>query len=387
MSQKYCFNQYLHCYSQVFLASASVLVALTIPSFFSLSGSQLMAQTAATQDLEAAGLYQQGVVRYSRGDFQGGEMLLRQALQIDPNLAAARTYLGNIMLRQNRLDAAIQEYAEAVHIDPNFAEGYFNLGLGLYKQGQREAAVTAYRQALVVNPTMAAAHYNMGLALYEMGQVGDAIASYQKGINLDSSNTNAFYNLGIALQKQGQTQEAMNAYREALQINPSNVAAYNNLAGLMVSQGQTTNAIAIYQEAIRKVPNNPDAYYNLGMTWYNQSEYKKASSAFKRAQKQYREVGNYELAEKMTGLIQQTAQGRSNPSVTTQAPTPTQTSTENPQNNEPIQSSEATGNNENNPNTIVEFEQPIPGALENTSENPGNTTTPPTEAQPASLEK
>jgi hypothetical protein len=49
-------------------------------------------------------------------------------------------------------------------------------------------------------------------------------------------------------------------------------------------------------------------YYNLGVAFYNQGEFKKASSAFKRARKQYRQQGNTEQANKIEQLMQQVAQ-------------------------------------------------------------------------------
>ena len=89
---------------------------------------------------------------YNNQDFQGSEIAFRKALERDPNISTARNYLGNILLQQNRLDLAIQEFGEAIRLNPNLGEAYYNLGVALQKQGQKEAAITAYRQALVVTP-------------------------------------------------------------------------------------------------------------------------------------------------------------------------------------------------------------------------------------------
>ncbi|MEC4815054.1 MAG: tetratricopeptide repeat protein [Scytonema sp. PMC 1069.18] len=301
-------------------------------SIIPIPGSKLLAEDfVPSQNLEAASFFQQGVMRYHRKDLQAAENAFRQALQHDPNIAAAYNYLGNIMLQQNHLDVAVQEYGEAIRINPNLSEAYYNLGLALHKQGQQEAAITAYRQVLVINPTMATAYYNLGLALYELGQVDEAIAAYQQATHLDSRDANAYSNLAIALQQKGQTQEAIATYRKALELNPQNAQAYNNMASLMALRGQTSEAIAIYQEAIRKVPNHPTTYYNLGVAWYNQGDYKKAEIALKRAQDEYRQQGNIEQADKTVELMQQIAQLAAykktqvgqNPNP---APTPTPTS-------------------------------------------------------------
>ena len=125
---------------------------MAAPTITNFPVSKLLAETAISQDLEAAGFFQQGLMRYNRKDLQGAEYAFRQALQRDPNLGAARNYLGNMFLQQNRLDAALQEYAEAIKVNPNFSEAYYNLRLVLHRQGEKEAAITAYRQSLVSEP-------------------------------------------------------------------------------------------------------------------------------------------------------------------------------------------------------------------------------------------
>ncbi|MBO3458319.1 tetratricopeptide repeat protein [Aetokthonos hydrillicola Thurmond2011] len=286
------------------LCVTSILLVLTGTE---LPGSKLLAQNVPTQDLEAASLYQQGVMRYYRKDLQTAENAFRQALERDPNVGTARNYLGNILLLQNRLDGAIQEYTEAIRINPNLCEAYYNLGLTLHKQGQTAAAITSYRQALVVNPTMVPALYNLGLGLYEQGQKQEAIATYQQAINLDSSNANAVFNLAIALQEQGQNTEAIAAYRKFLELNPKNAVAYNNIGSILALEGKTSLAIDTYIKAIQEIPNDPTAYYNLGVMLYNERNFKQAKVSFKYARDRYREQGNIAQADKVEDLVQQIA--------------------------------------------------------------------------------
>jgi tetratricopeptide (TPR) repeat protein len=226
MFNKHLLRQWFRSFSQValhrsahrqLLSTSVAFLVLAAPTMINLPGSKLLAQNVVSKDLEAASFFQQGVMRYNRQDFQGAEYAFREALRRDSNLGIARNYLGNILLQENRLDVAVQEYAEAIRLNPNYGEAYYNLGLALHQQGQREAAITAYRQSLVINPTMAVAQYNLGLALYEQGQIPEAIAAYQQAINLNGTNANAYFNLAIALQQQGQLQEAIAAYKQLLQ--------------------------------------------------------------------------------------------------------------------------------------------------------------------------
>jgi tetratricopeptide (TPR) repeat protein len=294
---RFMFQIYQACYrfcrfSRVALFSSSyALLLLVVPTITEFPGSKLLAQTAPTQDLDAASFFQQGVTRYNRNDYQAAESAFREALQRDSNLGAARNYLGNIMLQQNRLDAAVQEYGEAIRINPNLGDAYYNLGLALHKQGQKEAAITSYRKALVVEPTMANAQYNLGVLLYEQGQFPEAIAAYEQAINLDSSNANAYFNLAIAQHQQGKIADAIAAYRQAVQLNPKNAVAY----------------------------------YNLGVILYNQGELKEANAVLKSAGLQYREEGNTEQVDKVKQLMQQIAQGQSSSPQASGGSTPTPT--------------------------------------------------------------
>ncbi|NJM19405.1 MAG: tetratricopeptide repeat protein [Richelia sp. SM1_7_0] len=320
MSQKFAnIQRIIRAAVPLLFCSCATFLGIAIAD---LPGNKLLAQTAVTQDLEAAGLFQQGVMRYNTGDLQGAESALRAALSRDSNLGAARNYLGNIFYRQNRLDAAVQEYGEAIRLNPDLAEAYYNLGLALHKQEQNEAAITAYRQALVVEPTMANAQYNLGLVLYQQGQIEEAIAAYEQSIHLDRNNANAYFNLGIALQQQGDTGKAISAYREVLVLNPQNIAAYNNLAGLLAVRGQTPEAIETYIQAIRRIPDNPSAYYNLGIAFYKQGELKKAQQVLKRAHKEYRKQGNIEQTEVIEQLMQEivSSQEKQAPTAVEDAP-------------------------------------------------------------------
>jgi len=287
------------------LSTAMACFLCAAPAIMQLSENKLLAEQAISQDLKTASLYQQGVTRYNRNDLQGAESAFRLALQRDPNLALARHYLGNILLMQNRLDVAVQEYGEAVRINPNLGETYYNLGLALHRQGQKEAAITAYRQALVIDPNKTATHYNLGLALYELGRIEEAIAAYQEAIKLDRSNAKAQFNLAITRQGQGKIEEAIAAYKQVIEIDPKNDTAYNNLGSLKVIQGDPEQAIAVYRQAIRQNPENASAYYNLGVLLYNLGELKKANQLLNRAYTAYQQQGELQEAEKVEKLKQQ----------------------------------------------------------------------------------
>jgi tetratricopeptide (TPR) repeat protein len=73
------------------------------------------------------------------GRTQEAETDLREALRLDPQLAAAHYRLGNVLQQLGRLDAAVQEQLAAVRLDDKYAEPHIALA-HLYSQMGRKAA-------------------------------------------------------------------------------------------------------------------------------------------------------------------------------------------------------------------------------------------------------
>jgi tetratricopeptide (TPR) repeat protein len=71
---------------------------------------------------------------------QEAEANLRQAVRLDPKLAAAHYQLGKVLEHLDRLQAAVPEMQEAIHLDDNYAEPHVALAQIYNHLGQRDAA-------------------------------------------------------------------------------------------------------------------------------------------------------------------------------------------------------------------------------------------------------
>ncbi len=59
---------------------------------------------------------------------------------------------GLALLKEGKIDAAIERLEAAVGLDPTNAQAYYNLANALQKKGQREAARAAYQKAKELDP-------------------------------------------------------------------------------------------------------------------------------------------------------------------------------------------------------------------------------------------
>ncbi|MGA9944725.1 MAG: tetratricopeptide repeat protein [Candidatus Cybelea sp.] len=70
------------------------------------------------------------------------------ALEASPGHAPALTNLGNMLLEEGQVDAAIASYEHAIAGDREYANAYLNLGVAYKRAGRIAEAVRAIRDAL-----------------------------------------------------------------------------------------------------------------------------------------------------------------------------------------------------------------------------------------------
>ncbi len=223
---------------------------------------------------------------------------LERALDIDPDSPIARFNLAEVMRRQGRFAAAVEQYRRTLALDSNYAKAHLGLGLINRQQGrpamesfrralqsdrllaeahlglgreslERGSAAEAARhflQALRVDPDSAEAHLNLGLAQARQGLQEEALAAFRQAAALDPASAEAHYNLGVALARKGRIQEALQFFRQAVRLKPEDAEAQSNL-GMAYSQlGRLRDAVAVFRQAVRLRPDSARAYVNLGLT-------------------------------------------------------------------------------------------------------------------------
>jgi tetratricopeptide (TPR) repeat protein len=123
-----------------------------------------------------------------RGDSQTAEHLFRQAIDLEPNMSAALTNLGNLVYRQGELEEARTLYARALDHDPQQAEARYNLANLMQDLGETEAAIAELRRVCAACPDFADAHYNLGLMLAQVGGTAQAKQHLERYLELDGAS-------------------------------------------------------------------------------------------------------------------------------------------------------------------------------------------------------
>jgi Tfp pilus assembly protein PilF len=189
-----------------------VVMAFTVPSFgehvgqvlamprvdplATASGAVSSGEHAAPQPVEdsvteanagstAYRLFIEACAAEDRGESETAEHLFRQTIDLEPNMAAALTNLGNLIYRQGELEEARKLYDRALEHDPTQPEARYNLANLLEDLGETDLAIAELRKVCVAAPAFADAHYNLGIMLAQAGSTTQAKHHLDRYLELD----------------------------------------------------------------------------------------------------------------------------------------------------------------------------------------------------------
>src|SRR5919108_4301173 len=179
-------------------------------------------QVSETDRFRAQAAYERGLAHMRDRQPSPALGALKEAVGVDPNVAAYRDTLGLVYLELRRPDLAIEQLRKAVELDPKLADAHFHLGTAYAEAKRWEEAVASYRRALAL-PTLTIhdfVHQNLGLALYHLKRYPEAESSLRFALTLDPQMQAAYYNLGLVLVAENRRDEARAAFRRARQLAP-----------------------------------------------------------------------------------------------------------------------------------------------------------------------
>jgi tetratricopeptide (TPR) repeat protein len=142
--------------------------------------------TEANAGTTAYRLFVEACAAEDRGESDTAEHLFRQAIDLEPNMAAALTNLGNLVYRQGELEEARRLYDRALEHDPNQPEARYNLANLLEDMGETDLAIAELRKVCAAAPAFADAHYNLGIMLAQVGGTSQAKQHLERYLELDS---------------------------------------------------------------------------------------------------------------------------------------------------------------------------------------------------------
>ncbi len=205
--------------------------------------------------------------RYTREDLPKAEVLLRQAIELDPHLASGwanlasclfvEVYYGWAVDAAARTDEALQIARRAVAEDDAHPVAQFTLAWAYLFRGDHELALQAAERAIEQNPSLSTAHWARGVALTGLGRADDGAVALEEAIRLSPHDpVLRFYyqNLGIAHLVGGRYERAAECARKVLAVASGQAASHRLLAACHGHLGRAVEARGAGKEAMRLEP-------------------------------------------------------------------------------------------------------------------------------------
>jgi serine/threonine-protein kinase len=147
--------------------------------------------------------------------YQRAKAAVMRALEIDPELAEARTSLAQIRRRYDwDWAAAEREYKRALDLDPNYAMAYHWYGYDMMCMGRYEEAIMMIERAHELDPLSLVINRNLGQVYYRSGQHEKGREVLQGVFEKNPNFSYLHYHFGNIAFQQGRYEEALAQFQQ-----------------------------------------------------------------------------------------------------------------------------------------------------------------------------
>lgn len=259
-------------------ALALVLIGLAGPS-----GARAAELDISAATLESRELFERGRDAFHRAWFERADELLRETVEVDPELAIAHAYkaateaflyrdpsetiararrAANVTAgEQLMVDALValaeDEYEPVLgalgslldsHPDDRFAR--HALGFTLIDLGRAREGIPVLGSLLTDFPGFIAAWNHLGYAYLDLGDLDRAEQCFARFVSEDPDNPAAHDSWADLLTEQLRTDEAIASLTRAILLEPSYAYGMIHLGDVLVIEGSTAPALAAYRRSI-----------------------------------------------------------------------------------------------------------------------------------------
>jgi tetratricopeptide (TPR) repeat protein len=253
------------------------------------------------QDLQVKKNYIQLLILKNQLD--DAEKLTDEILKINASDPEGLVYRGQILLRQEKPNEAVNVLQTAIKNDPTNGIAHYHLGIAYGQQGNLLQAENEWREAVRLRPDMIEAQRALAESSLRRGDMAALEESANQIISLRSASPEGYLFRAAAYINRRQYAKAEKDIRQAMTVAPQNPApivqmgnlnliqknfaeaakwyqmgldrdshSVESLSGLMntyLAQKQTDKAIAVANQQIEKVPDSSAFYDLLGTALFN----------------------------------------------------------------------------------------------------------------------
>jgi len=273
---------------------------------------QQQARLNRTQHVDpgAVELYLQAVQRLNTGNPSAAIVLLRQAIEKDPEYAPAHASLANAygwmgeagwMPYDEAFSSQKSEALKAIALDDSRPGPHLELGEAAVNQnGDWGTQRREFQRALELNPNAAEVHWAYANYLTRAGRADEAIAEAKLALQLDPVSSRSFTNTGFIYYFARQFDQALAQMQQSAALHADSNELLFPLGAIYVEKGLYDQGIQEFQ----KLGDVPHALGHMGNAYARQGRVAEARAILPKLKDHINRsgIGRYEIALVYAGL-------------------------------------------------------------------------------------
>jgi tetratricopeptide (TPR) repeat protein len=242
------------------------------------------ALAAAPDDPGLRGNYAQVLGEF--GDFAAAGKEQERVCELLPQSPAAFYKAGVLLVRQNVMDRAAEQFKHALALRADYVPALNELGLILANQQKVAEAEQCFLNAIQINPGYMESHINLGFTKQSGGgQMAEALSQYQLAARLQPEGPAAYFSKGVASASERRSADAVKLFQTAVWMNPSFWQARYLLGVELAANNQTAEAEQQFAEVVRLRPDFAKGRVNFGVALAKRKQFGEAAVEFRAALK------------------------------------------------------------------------------------------------------
>lgn len=187
----------------------------------------------------------QGLEAFHRQDFELAAERLRSAVDANPRMTDAWSYLGRAYQRLGQARPALQALERAIEMTGGEPESVLAAASILVSEDRTAEAVVLLEREHRRSPRDARLLFLLGRLLLVNGEIDAADRAAQRGLVEHPTSADAHYQAGAVAMARQDRRGAEAALRRALELDPEHPAALSDLAVLLAADGRFGDALEL----------------------------------------------------------------------------------------------------------------------------------------------
>ena len=219
-----------------------------------------------------------GLTMYQNNLYNSNIILWKAVKEKFPNNAVPYFNIGTFLMRENRIDEAIDNFKKALERNNLFAKAHFHLGIAYQLKGMIDLAIMEYEEALRIRPysdlmdVNYGIYINLGNAYFEKKDFINAIRWYSQYMSEYKETPHVLNNLYHVYKQMGDYSKALYSINRAIELDKRSFVYQLNKADLFFEMNELYKAENAYKEILIQDSHNIGALFKLGVLYHQTNQ-------------------------------------------------------------------------------------------------------------------